>query len=222
MTTSAPDDEELATTPRSRAKIVRGRENRGEVRCMSGKRSAGGWTAVVGTVGLALLLSACGSGAADESTSDPLPSPTSSQSEPSDPGPSEVDPNVPRSDDETRVLAAFEGFWAANVEAQSGNPDPELFAGNAVGPIVEEEIAHARLLDQHGFVREGAPGFSDISVEIDGDSALVSSCIDYTTWVVPEAQGDPPGVHPVGVVVERVDEVWLVTETTKARPDLTC
>lgn len=217
MSAALEADAVVATTPRSRAKIVRGLEDRGEVRCMSGSSSIGRRCAVVGAVGLALALSACGSDASDGQTSDPLPAPSSSQSDSPEP-----EPTVSASDDEAEILAVYHAHWDARVAAQKGNPDPALFDGNTVGPLVEEEVARARTFEQYDIVREGAPSFSEVSVSVDGDFAQVTACVDFSAWVVPEAEVDPdvPEVIPSTADVERIDGQWLVTNVVET--DLAC
>ncbi len=125
-------------------------------------------------------------------------------------------------DTEAAVLDAYYAYWDATVAAQRGNPDPTLFADNTRGPLVEEELATARQYAELGISREGEPAFSDVVAEVDGDGADVWACVDNSQWVVPEAAGDPLGVLPTGLHLERADGDWYVIEYVSVPSGLSC
>lgn len=127
--------------------------------------------------------------------------------------------------DQTAILAAYHGYWAAAVAVEGGDVDAQLFSGVATGTIVEEELAYGRQYLEWGVARVGAPTFSDVTVEPGdaGASATVWACVDYSAWVIPDAE--PTGEAMVlagGLVVEDVDGVWLVTRHTTEDPGFTC
>jgi hypothetical protein len=65
-------------------------------------------------------------------------------------------------------------------------------------------MSDSRELKGYGVVREGEPGFSKVTVVVNGDTATVFACVDNSTWVVPGAEnGNVPDVLPGGVALER-------------------
>lgn len=125
--------------------------------------------------------------------------------------------------DEAQVRDVYARFWVALVAAERGDPDPTLFAGVATGEIVEAEMLSARNYQEWGIVREGEPVISDVTVRIDGDTALVAACVDQSQWVVPDAgEDEAPDVVSPEVEVTRVDGQWLVTRYVEPSIGLTC
>ena len=124
--------------------------------------------------------------------------------------------------EEAAILDVYYGYWAATVAAQRGNPDPTLFADNTRGQLVEEELATARQYVDLGISREGEPAISNVVVEADDEAAEVWACVDNSTWVVPEAQGELVGVLPTGLHLEFVDGAWFVTDYVSPPVDFTC
>ncbi|MBO3085526.1 hypothetical protein [Cellulomonas fengjieae] len=127
-------------------------------------------------------------------------------------------------DDEAAVQAAFDRYWAAEVEAQRGNPDPALFVGVAEGTMVEDSLAIARDFQANGLVREGAPTFSGQLMDVQGDAATVLVCVDNSTWTV-AGQTVEPGislVQPNGLSFARRGEAWVVTEAFVPPAEYTC
>lgn len=123
---------------------------------------------------------------------------------------------------EAAILEVYYAYWDATVAAQRGNPDSELFTGNATGPLVEEEVAQARQFRDLGIVREGEPAFSSVTVDQDGDTATVLACADYTTWVVPGVEDTLPDIAPSGVQLEREVGAWFVTAHVMPPESFTC
>lgn len=123
-----------------------------------------------------------------------------------------ADPSASAAAVQAAVLDVYHRYWDATVAAQRGNPDPALFADNTKGALVEQELADAKQYVSLGIVREGAPTFSSVTVEADGDQATVLACVDNSKWIVPEATGAPPGVLPGGLHLELIGDAWFVTK----------
>jgi len=132
------------------------------------------------------------------------------------------DPSASAAAVQAAVLDVYHRYWDATVAAQRGNPDPALFADNTKGALVEQELADAKQYVSLGIVREGAPTFSSVTVEADGDQATVLACVDNSKWVVPEATGEPLGVLPTGLSLERIAGAWFVTKYVDPPASFTC
>jgi len=132
------------------------------------------------------------------------------------------DPSASSAAVQAAVLDVYHRYWDATVAAQRGNPDPALFADNTKGALVEQELADAKQYVSLGIVREGAPTFSSVTVEADGDQATVLACVDNSKWVVPEATGEPLGVLPTGLSLERIAGAWFVTKYVDPPASFTC
>lgn len=176
------------------------------------------WGAGVVVAAAAALTVACGGGAVEE---DPTPEPTTVTPEPT-PTPEPTAEPEPEVDDEAAVLDVYFRYWDAAVAAQRGDPDPALFEGIVVGPLLEDELRQARNMVEWEVVREGEPGISDTTVRIDGDRAVVSSCVDYSTWVVPEADNSEVGAQGNSVELERIDDQWFVVAFVPLEVELSC
>jgi len=116
----------------------------------------------------------------------------------------------------------YHRYWDATVAAQRGNPDPALFADNTSGALVELELADARQYVALGIVRQGAPSFANVTVNVAGDTATVWACVDNSKWVVPEATDAPLGVLPTGLSLERIAGAWFVTKYVEPPANFTC
>lgn len=155
-------------------------------------------------------------------TADDDPAPTSTPNVVTPSATSNASPTPDDGEAQDAVLEAYEAYWAAVVEAQRGNPDPALFEGVASGPLVEEAVAQARQFQELGIVREGAPAFSAVKVDIEGTEATVVACVDNSEWVVPGVEDDLADVLPGGVVLEERDGTWLVVDTRRPPDAFTC
>ena len=124
--------------------------------------------------------------------------------------------------EEAAILDVYRRFWAANVAAEGGNPDPMLYEGIAGGPAVEVELAIARQYQEQGIVKEGEPSFSEVTVVVDGDTARVGACVDHSGWVPAGASPPSPAVVPTEVVLEPVAGVWLVQDYADPTVELVC
>lgn len=164
--------------------------------------------AVIAVVGM-LALTACTPGAAEPSASPttataPSPTPT------------------PTQDDEALILEAYEGFWAAVVTLFSGNVDRSLFEGVATGVIVEKQVNEAEFIVQNDLRYQGQPTFTDVSVVVDGDTAVVAACVDSSTWHPTRVPPEGNMVLAGAVQVDRIDGEWLVTDSADAPESLVC
>lgn len=129
---------------------------------------------------------------------------------------------TPEPTEEAAILNVYRRFWAANVAAEGGNPDPTLYEGIAAGPAVEVELAIARQYHEQGIVKEGEPSFSEVTVVVDGDTARVGACVDHSGWVPAGASPPSPPVVPTELVLEHVDGVWLVQDYVEPTVELSC
>lgn len=169
-----------------------------------------------GAVLVAVLVAGCA-----PSSGEPAPA-TVSATVSASPTPSVDAEAAQREQDEAAILDVYSRYWEANVAAQRGNPDPGLFDGVATGALVEERLAEARQFQEFGIVREGQPSFSQVTVDLDGAEATVWACVDYSSWVVPDSEGDAPGVVPGGVVLNEIEGSWLAVGHVSAPEDFAC
>ena len=132
------------------------------------------------------------------------------------------DPSVSAAAVQAAVLDVYHRYYDAVVAAQRGNPDPALFAGVAQGAFVEEALARARQFQTNGIVREGAPTFSNVTVTVDGESALVWACVDNSKWVIPGVESTFAPVQPGGVGLNKIDGSWVVTSVSRPPADFKC
>lgn len=168
--------------------------------------------ALAGAALLTLLLAGCSAG---DDPGQPTAEPTTTSTS--------VPTSTPTPDEQAAVLDVYYRYWDATVAAQRGNPDPELFADNATGSLVEEELAQARYYQEYGIVREGEPTFSQVGVTVSGDAATVVACVDQSAWDVREATGEALGVYAMATELSRLAEGWrVVTASTEQPPDLSC
>jgi len=138
--------------------------------------------------------------------------PSSSTTSPTVSASPSADPSASAAAVQAAVLAVYHRYWDAVVAAERGNPDPALFADNTKGALVEEKLAVATQYQKYGIVRQGAPSFANVTVEVQGDQATVLACVDNSKWIVPEATGAPPGVLPGGLHLELIGDAWFVTK----------
>lgn len=160
--------------------------------------AAGRWAGAVLAAGaMSLALSACGS----EESGAPAPTPTATSESPED-----------------AAAAVQEDYWAAYVQiANSGAVDPQAFEGIADGRFVELDLKILREQADGGFVRVGAPSFSEFTADVDGDTATSLVCVDFSPWGSKNAQGEdleipktPPS--PFLATLEKRDESWVMTD----------
>ncbi len=133
------------------------------------------------------------------------------------------------SDAETEVRAVYEEYWEAYVASRNGpDADAEAFDGIARPEAIEAVISTAQTYLTNGIRHTGEPVVSDVSVEVDGASALVLTCVDESQWTG-ERNGEPLPVppelekpHPLVFEVDNVDGTWLIAGTTDAEGLITC
>jgi len=116
----------------------------------------------------------------------------------------------------------YHRYWDATVAAERGNPDPALFADNTKGALVEKKLNQAKQFQEYGIVRQGAPTFSNVTVEVQGDQATVLACVDNSKWVIPGVESTVAPVLPGGLRLERIDGAWFVTDDVEPPANLTC
>ena len=148
--------------------------------------------------------------------------PSSSTTSPTVSASPSPDPSASAAAVQAAVLAVYHRYYDAVVAAQRGNPDPALFAGVAQGAFVEEALARARQFQTNGIVREGAPTFSNVTVTVDGESALVWACVDNSKWVIPGVESTFAPVQPGGVGLNKIDGSWVVTSVSRPPADFKC
>jgi len=154
--------------------------------------------------------------------SSPVVKPSGSTASPTVSASPSPDPSASAAAVKGEVLAVFHRYYDAVVAAQRGNPDPALFAGIAQGAFVEEALARARQFQTNGIVREGAPTFSNVTVTVDGESALVWACVDNSKWVIPGVESTFAPVQPGGVGLGKIDGSWVVTSVSRPPADFKC
>lgn len=160
---------------------------------------------------LALTLTACGG----DSSSDPAPAPSDSATTPS------VDA------DQKDALAAFDAFWDESVAiANAGVVPKDAFASTANGPYREQMVAQLTQQAEEGTTRRGAPKFKDEKATVDGDTALVVTCINQDGWgLVPkggEEVAPSAGWTQLGRTLTKFEGVWYVTGASIESTKETC
>ncbi len=132
-------------------------------------------------------------------------------------------------DAESEVRAVYEEYWTAYVASRNGpDADAEAFDGIARPEAIEAVISTAQTYLTNGIRQTGEPVVSTVSVEVDGDSALVLTCVDESEWIG-ERNGEPLPVppelekpHPLVFEVDNVDGTWLIAGTADAEGRITC
>jgi hypothetical protein len=127
------------------------------------------------------------------------------------------------------VRAVYEEYWQAYVAARNGpNADAAPFEGIARPEAIEAVISTAQSYLTNGIRQTGEPVVSTVSVDVDGDSALVLTCVDESDWAG-ERNGEPLPVppelekpHPLVFDVVKVDGAWLIAGTTDPEGMITC
>ncbi len=130
---------------------------------------------------------------------------------------------TPSEDPEAQILSAVHGFYEALTLISHGDVDPAHFDGVATGAIIEREVAQGRYSAEIGEVYIGEPTLSDITIEVDGASAEIFVCVDNTTWHPDDVDlGDEVLVLSGGLLAERVDGDWLITDYAEIPETFTC
>lgn len=129
--------------------------------------------------------------------------------------------------DKAAALDAFNRYWAEQVTiANSGKVPKDAFETTAIGTVREQDIARLQQDAENGTTRKGKPAFKDQTVTLQGDTALVVTCINSDEWVfVPK---DGPELAPdngwdqLGRELKKVDGNWLVTGFSTTSTKETC
>ncbi|WP_130799694.1 hypothetical protein [Streptomyces otsuchiensis] len=171
----------------------------------------------------ALLLTGCGSdGGEDDETVLPVPSEQ-------EPAPDDEAQPDDAGQDQDDLNALYERYWDVMVTLENSEdmPEPDIFDGIAGGELLERQMARVRNFKDSGQWRQGEPVVEQITVEVDGDDALIQACVNEDDWdvlldgeVVPLA---PEGSTPRVMEAERTDEGWLLARTQDAEEaTITC
>lgn len=184
-------------------------------------------TSVVVATAFAGLLSSCSGSGSD------TPSTTNSSSTSTVPAPSTTTPSSsPTSTAAASAIAAYNGYWAAQVRSQA-NPskpqDPKLVR-YASGKALAGAQSTLLVFRQNGIAMRGAPVLSPTVESVDGSGQIVSvkDCVDSSNWkpiyVATGKSALAPGQAPrvvVDSVVGLAKGSWTVTDSVVHR-DQTC
>ncbi|MEO3750853.1 hypothetical protein [Streptomyces sp. B6B3] len=115
----------------------------------------------------------------------------------------------------------YETYWDALVQLDnSTDPDPALLEGLATQSATETEISRMQAYHAQGIRRQGEPTFGDITVTVDGDTAIIEACKSESDWQFVdengeevEVEGDLTVREPNVVAAERSSDGWLIGDT---------
>lgn len=163
-----------------------------------------------------LGLTAC---SADEPTGPGTPSSTPATSATASPSPS--------STDQAELEALFARYWDATTQAYAGpNTDPALWRGVVTDEVAQQQIALTQEYVDHNVTYTGEPRTVSLDVQITGETALLTGCVDQSEWVAASTTEVLPsrgtGVYPSVLTAQRFDGVWLVTSDNGPADGVTC
>jgi hypothetical protein len=128
--------------------------------------------------------------------------------------------------DEQALRALWDDYWAATVTAFAGpDPDPTLWQGFATGELAQANITLVQQYVDNGVVYTGEPRTVSVDVDIDGDSALLTGCVDMSDWVLHDATGvvtRDKDVYPAAYAARRLDGAWVLTSDSEPVDGVTC
>jgi hypothetical protein len=174
------------------------------------------WTHRLGTglVLLALLVAACDG--SDASEGDSAPSPTETTS-----GGSGADTSTTTPPNEAAVVAAYEDFWDAYLEAADPmDPGHPVLAEHAVNPQLERLQRSFLARRSSGEVIRGTLDLAPEVVSVEGRTARVADCYADSTGVYDAKTGErkdtPSGVrHRITAEMVLDGAVWKVSDITR-------
>lgn len=174
-------------------------------------------------VALALGLAACG---------DDEPSPERDHG--GDGSPTATQTKSSTVQDDAEDVAALEelhaDFWDARIRSFNGpSVDPDLYDGLATTGFAESQLlgyVQSELVARDAR-RDGRPTLSDVTVTLNGDKAVIDSCLDTSEWrflvggeEVPIDLGEP---EPSVLQATRTPDGWLMERFLPTRrSNLTC
>lgn len=166
----------------------------------------------------ALVLAACaGTEPMPVRTPETTPTPTPSASSTASPDSSDVD----------ALTALWDAYWAAETAAMSAqDADPALWAGVVTDEIVSAKLARVADYAEHQVTYAGAPVTRDLEVEVDGDRAVLTACVDQSDWVpTSPVETVPTPEHPViprAFAASRTADGWVITDDGADTTGVTC
>lgn len=181
---------------------------------------------VAGSALLALTGTVTGCSSSEDEGGDPIEGAETNSPD----GPSQS----PEDDDNSADIAALERlyqeYWDARVELENGEElDLSLYEGITTDTVVQQEGSQLQQFRDDGIRRQGEPAITDVTVEVDGDTARIEACKSETDWqvvqggdvvpnAVPESLRQP---HPYLVAAERSGNSWLISQTSLPEEEAT-
>lgn len=123
---------------------------------------------------------------------------------------------------EEEISDLFQAYFAAVVAAEADlDDDPARFADVMTPEAAQVEADFIANLADNSMFRTGEPVVAeDVTVEVDGTTAVAQGCVDHKDWLLGATSGTgvqqpfPPGPQPFVLRVEQQDDgQWLVSET---------
>jgi hypothetical protein len=156
----------------------------------------------------ALILTAAG--CSPDSPSEP-PAPTTHS-------PSASATPTPSADADTTALTAlWDRYWEASATAYAGpDPNPAIWAGIASDELTTTQVMLVQQYATEGIRYSGAPTTKSLDVSVDGDTAELVGCMDFSAWVPESTTGeDLPArdktVYPAELTAHHLDGTWILT-----------
>jgi hypothetical protein len=127
-------------------------------------------------------------------------------------------------DASAEVKALVSQYWDTVTQAEnSADTDRAQFKGVARGAFLENEFRKLDNYADQGINRVGGPRITAVEVAVDGNTAVVSHCIDEDQWTA-KKNGEAlkpilTGNRPFGLTATLTGDAWIVTDTglTKAQ-----
>lgn len=137
---------------------------------------------------------------------------------PTDSSPAPTPTPTPVEDDEAELAALFLAYWDSVADLWNDpRLEPEVLADVATDARTEAVLTyvHSELIENSAH-RRGEPEFGEITVTLDGESAVVEACLDQSEWKLiangNEVPVDLSEVRPSVVTAIRIDDSWLIED----------
>jgi hypothetical protein len=130
-----------------------------------------------------------------------------------------AEPTDEPADDVADLEALYSAYWDVMIELENSEemPGPEIFDGIAGSELMERQMARVRNIKESGRWRQGEPLVEQVTVEVDGDTAVIQSCVNEDDWeFVYEGETvplDPQGPKPRVMEADRGEDGWLLGRT---------